>query len=71
MPWDPKDGTFGAYVRDKNLQVRPSGWTWRTRDQPLEDTPTRRSVRDQLGHVVTERTDASGTHRDVEINLGV
>lgn len=71
MPWDPSSGkTFGQYVREKGVQVRPSGWTWQTRDQVLEDTPTRRTVRDQAGNDVTERTDEhGGYHRDVAINL--
>lgn len=71
MPWDPESGqTFGEYVRSKRPQVRPSGWTWATRDQVVEDSPTRKTVRDQAGHDVTERTDERGRqHRDVRINL--
>ena len=71
MPWDPASGvTFGEYARRKRLQVRPDGWTWATRDQVLEDTPTRLTVRDQAGNDVTERTDEKGGyHRDVQINL--
>ncbi|MBN6054510.1 hypothetical protein JYK22_21390, partial [Nonomuraea sp. RK-328] len=44
--------------------------TWATKDQVLEDSPTRKTVRDQNGHDVTERTDERGYHRDVTINLG-
>ncbi|MEU6710011.1 hypothetical protein ABZ897_00915 [Nonomuraea sp. NPDC046802] len=71
MSWDPASGiTFGQYMRLKGVQVRPAGWTWQTRDQVLEDSPTRRTVRDQVGNDVTERTDdKGGYHRDVAINL--
>lgn len=71
MPWDPESGlTFGEYMRDKGIQVRPSGWTWATRDQVVEDSRTRKTVRDQAGHEVTERTDERGRdHRDVHIYL--
>lgn len=72
MPeYDPSSGiTYGEWLRRKGIQVRPSGWTWQTRDQVLEDTPARRTVRDQCGHDVTERTDErGGYHRDVQINL--
>jgi hypothetical protein len=63
-------GTYGNYLRSKNLQVRPSGWTWVTRNQVVEDSPARKTVRDQCGHDVTERTDEhGGYHRDVTINL--
>lgn len=70
-PYDEaKHGSYGAYLRAKGLQVRPAGWSWNTRDQVLEDTPTRRTVRDQAGNDVTERTDENGGyHRDVNINL--
>ncbi|MEU6725462.1 hypothetical protein ABZ917_17280 [Nonomuraea wenchangensis] len=71
MPWNPDSGeSFGEYMRSKGVQVRPSGWTWTTRDQVIEDSPTRRTVRDQAGHEVTERTDEQGReHRDVHIHL--
>lgn len=71
MPWDPNSGVpFGKYVRDKGIQVRPAGWTWSTRDQVLQDSPTLKTVRDQAGNDVTERTDErGGYHRDVAINL--
>lgn len=63
-------GTYGNYLRGKNLQVRAGGWTWATCDQVVEDSPTRKTVRDQAGHDVTERTDERGRqHRDVRINL--
>lgn len=69
-PYDPaRHGSYADYLRGKNLQVRPAGWTWRTRDQVLKDSPTRKTVRDQAGNDVTERTDDSGYHRDVTINL--
>lgn len=69
--YDPQiHGTYGNYLRAKAIQVRPTGWTWQTRDQVLKDTPTRKTVRDQAGNDVTERTDESGGyHRDVAINL--
>ncbi|KAB8186857.1 hypothetical protein FH608_046040 [Nonomuraea phyllanthi] len=71
MSWDPASGiTFGQYMRAKGVQVRPAGWSWQTRDQVLEDSPTRKTVRDQAGNDVTERTDEhGGYHRDVSINL--
>lgn len=72
MPWDPeRDGPFGAYVKAKNLQVRPAGWTWRTRDQVVEDRRADgvavKHIVDQLGHETTEHADG---RRDVTINLG-
>lgn len=69
--YDPAlHGKYGDWLKAKRLQVRPSGWTWNTRDQVLEDSPTRRTVRDQAGNDVTERTDdRGGYHRDVTINL--
>ncbi|MER6575834.1 hypothetical protein [Nonomuraea sp. NPDC001023] len=68
---DPsEDITYAEKLRRKGIQVRPSGWTWNTRDQVLEDSPTRKTVRDQAGNDVTERTDdKGGYHRDVQINL--
>lgn len=78
MPWDPESGqTFGEHLRGgaplgegRTADVITGERTWATRDQVLVDTPTRRTVRDQLGHEVTERTDSRGQqHRDVHINL--
>ncbi|MGA4989862.1 hypothetical protein [Nonomuraea bangladeshensis] len=70
-PYDPEvHGTYRQYLLGKGVQVRPSGWTSATRDQVLEDTPTRKTVRDQAGNDVTERTDEQGReHRDVQIYL--
>lgn len=70
--YDPaKWPTYGAYLRAKNLQVRP-GWTWRTRDQVAEgrrsDGTRFQRRRDQLGHDTVEHADG---RRDVTINLGV
>lgn len=66
----PEDISYGERLRRKGIQVRPSGWTWQTRDQVLEDSPARKTVRDQAGNDVTERTDEKGGyHRDVAINL--
>lgn len=76
MPeFDPSSGiTYGQYLRNKGIQVMPGGRTWVTRDQVTEgrtdDGARFKRTRDQLGHDVTERTDADGrTHRDVAINL--
>ncbi|MFD0883566.1 hypothetical protein ACFQ08_03195 [Streptosporangium algeriense] len=79
MAWDPESGeSFGAYLRGgaplgakaRTVEVVEGGRTWATRDQVLVDTPTRRAVQDQLGHVVTEHTDdRGGYHRSVRINL--
>ncbi|MEU4225800.1 hypothetical protein AB0F17_16020 [Nonomuraea sp. NPDC026600] len=65
-----EESEYGRKLRAKNLQVRTGGWTWNTRDQVLADTPDRKTVRDQAGNDVTERTDENGGyHRDVTINL--
>src|SRR5690606_17456725 len=75
VPWDPDSGqTFGEYVRSKGVQVRPGGWTWTTRDQVTEGRNPAgerfKTVTDQLGNEVTERTDAKGRQRkDVNIIL--
>lgn len=58
-PYDPdKHGTYGAYLRSKNLQTRTQGWTHATRDQVHEgrDREGRRfkTTTDQLGNDVTE-----------------
>jgi hypothetical protein len=76
VPWDPDSGqTFGEYVLSKVVQVRPGGWTLTTRDQVTEGRNPAgerfKTVTDQLGNQVTERTDAKGRQRkDVHINLG-
>ncbi|GHE47256.1 hypothetical protein GCM10017673_56370 [Streptosporangium violaceochromogenes] len=60
--------TYAEWLRWKS--VAPMQRTHATQDQVLIDTPTQRTVRDQLGHDVTERTDERGRqHRDVTINL--
>lgn len=74
MAWDPESGqTFGEYMRGddgRGPNVVVGERTFLTGDQVLEDTPTRRRVRDQLGNEVTERTGADGGyHRDVRINV--
>jgi hypothetical protein len=54
----------------RTVEVIPAGRTWATRDEVLVDTPRKKAVLDQLGNVVTERTDErGGYHRDVRINL--
>jgi hypothetical protein len=58
-PYDPEThGTYGAYLRAKNIQARPSGWTWRTRDQVREyvgkDGRRVKDRTDQLGNRVVE-----------------
>jgi len=58
-PYDPEvHGTYGAYLRGKNLQVRPGGWTWATRDQVREyrgkDGRLVKDVTDQLGNRVVQ-----------------
>ncbi|WP_431903621.1 hypothetical protein [Nonomuraea sp. bgisy101] len=71
--WDPASGeTFGEYARRKNLQVRPVGWTWRTRDQVStgrreDGVPFERRV-DQLGNETREHSDG---RRDAIINLAI
>ena len=69
----PDDGlSYGERLRAKGIQHIRGGRTHATRDVVLEDTPTRKTVRDQAGHDVTERTDERGRyHRDVRINLGM
>lgn len=79
MAWDPNSGqSFGEYLRGgqprgdraRTVEVIEGGRTWATRDQVLVDTPTRRAVRDQLGHVITMETAPNGRERQhVRINL--
>lgn len=58
-PYDPEiHGTYGAYLRSKNIQARPSGWTWATRDQVREyvgrDGRRVKDTTDQLGNRVVQ-----------------
>ena len=82
MPWDPETGqTFGEYARGgaplgegRTADVVTGERTWRTRDQVAEGRSEGggryKTVTDQLGHQVTERTDARGRQRkDVNIRL--
>jgi hypothetical protein len=82
MPWDPESGeTFGEYARGgaplgegRTADVVTGERTWVTRDQVQEgrtETGERfKQTTDQLGHQVTERTDARGKQRkDVNIRL--
>ncbi|MFB4276037.1 hypothetical protein ACBJ59_12135 [Nonomuraea sp. MTCD27] len=73
MAWDPeRDGPFGEYVKAKNIQVRPAGFTYVTRDQVTTgrraDGVAVKHTVDQLGHETTEHADG---RRDVTINLPV
>ncbi|MFC6080911.1 hypothetical protein [Sphaerisporangium aureirubrum] len=62
--------TFGEKCRRKNLQIRPEGWTWATRDQHTYgergDGVKVKRTRDQCGNDVTEHAD---DRVDVMINL--
>lgn len=81
MAWDPKRETFGEYMRGgapvgegRTADVLVGEQTWATKDQVAEgrtdDGGRYKQVTDQLGHRVTERTDAQGRQRrDVTINL--
>lgn len=52
--YDPaKHGTYGEWLRSKGIQVRPGGWTWRTRDQVSE-------YRGKDGHPVKDTVDQLG-----------
>lgn len=75
MPGYGPDGsmTYAEWLAWKGVSRMPR--THATRDQVAEgETPSGgryKQVRDQLGHVVTDRTEADGSeHRDVRINLG-
>ena len=75
MPYDPEvDGPYADWLKGKGVQARPQGFSNATRDQVVEgrrDDGTRfKTVRDQLGHDVTDRTGPDGRERrDVRINL--
>ncbi|MGI5274877.1 hypothetical protein ACQEUU_37490 [Nonomuraea sp. CA-218870] len=82
MPWNPDDGqTFGEWLRGgaplgdgRTADVVTGERTWRTRDQVNEGRTEAgerfKTVTDQLGNRVTERTDAKGRQRkDVKIRL--
>ncbi len=72
--YDPeRDGPYGEWLKAKNVGHMPR--THATKDQVTEgrtNTGGRyKRTRDQLGHVVTQRTEAGGSeHQDVTINLG-
>lgn len=54
--YDPaRHGTYGAYLRGKHLQTRPTGWTHATRDQTREYVG-------KDGHRVKDTTDQLGNH---------
>lgn len=60
--YDPEThGTYGAWLRSKNIHTRPQGWTRATRDQVVEgrDQHGRRYKRttDQLGNDVIQHGD--------------
>lgn len=60
--YDPDvHGSYGAWLRSKSVQARPSGWTNATRDQVSEgrDREGRRYKRttDQLGNDVIQHGD--------------
>lgn len=70
MPGYGPDGSmdFDEYMRWKAVGVLQR--THVTKDQVLVDTPAMKTVRDENGHDVTERTSPDGRqHRDVTINL--
>ena len=75
MPYDPEvDGPYADWLKGKGVQARPQGFSNATRDQVVEgrrDDGTRfKTVRDQLGNDVTDRTGPDGRERrDVRINL--
>jgi hypothetical protein len=75
MPEDSAaDISYGEKLRRKGIQVRTSGWSWRTRDQVAEGRTDEggrfKTVRDQAGHEVTEETTPTGRQRrHVHINL--
>lgn len=53
--YDPDlHGSYGEWLRSKNIQTRAGGWTHATRDQVLVDTPSEKRVLDQLGNEVRQ-----------------
>ncbi len=57
--WDPECGlTYAEWLRDKNLQTRPTGWTNATRDVVHEGVDSAgqrfKVTRDQLGNDVKQ-----------------
>lgn len=54
-----KPYTAADLERLRSVQVRPTGWTWRTRNQVREHRDERgrwvRVTRDQLGNLIRER----------------
>jgi len=64
--YDPDiHGSYGAWLRGKNLQTRAGGWTNATKDQVLVDTPSEKRVLDQLGNEVRQY---GQDQQDVTIN---
>ncbi|MBN6054536.1 hypothetical protein JYK22_21520, partial [Nonomuraea sp. RK-328] len=66
--YDPDvHGSYGAWLRSKNIQARPTGWTHATRDQTREyvgnDGRRVKDVTDQLGNrVVQHGRDQQSVH---------
>lgn len=53
-PYDPEvHGTYGAYLRAKNIQTRPQGWSHATHDVVREG-------RDRTGRLFKHTTDQLG-----------
>lgn len=57
--YDPDlHGSYGAWLRSKNIQARPAGWTCATRDQVREGVDTTglrfKHTTDQLGNEVVQ-----------------
>lgn len=50
-----KHGTYGEWLRSKNITTRPTGWTHATRDQVREG-------RDSQGRRFKDTTDQLGNH---------
>ncbi|MFC4006616.1 hypothetical protein ACFOY2_05250 [Nonomuraea purpurea] len=64
--YDPdRHGSYGAWLRSKNLQTRAGGWTNATHDQVLTDTKHEKRVLDQLGNEVRQY---GRDQQDVTIN---
>lgn len=73
--YDPDvHGSYGEWLRSKNIQTRPSGWSNATRDQVLVDTPSEKRVLDQLGNEVrqygSDQQDVTVRPRIVKGRLG-